>query len=149
MKRLVNVSFFALLIWPAIFLSCSKDSSPDGPPPAPQQTLDTLSGREFEFNDLTWKGIPGWGTNVMVDIDRPDLFFNLARPMKVAIRLDTSSVWLIVFLDYGSYPAGINFYYATGWTDFFNALGGHLYIYPVPPYFLLNGRKVSVKVKFI
>ena len=74
----------------------------------------------------------------MVDIDRPDLFFNLARQMKVAIRLDTSS-----------YPAGINFYYATGWTDFFNALGGHLYIYPVPQYFLLNGRKVSVKVKFI
>lgn len=56
MKRLVNVSFFALVIWPAIFLSCSKDSSPDRPPPAAQQTLDTLSGREFEFNDLTWKG---------------------------------------------------------------------------------------------
>ncbi len=149
MKRFVNVSFFTLVIWPAIFLSCRKDSSLDGPAPAPQQTLDTLSGREFEFNDLTWKGIPGWGTNVMVDIDRPDLFFNLARPMKVAIRLDTSFVWLNVFQDYGYYLAGINFYYSIGWTDFFNAVGGHLYIYPVPQYFLLNGRKASVKVKFL
>lgn len=148
MKRLVNVSIFALLIWPAIFLSCSKGSSPDRPPP-PQQTTDTLSGREFEFNDLSWKRIPGWATNVMVEIERPDLFFNFFRALKVTIRLDTSSTWLNVFHDNGAYFGGSNFYYATGGSDFFNAVSGSLYIFPVPQDFSLNGRKVSVKVKFI
>ena len=148
MKTLLNLSFFILLIWFSIFLSCSKSSSLDGPPPAPQQTMDTLSGREFEFNDLTWKAIPSWIINVMVDIDRPDLFFNTVRALKVTLRLDTSSVWLNVFQDNGSYLAGFNFYYTT-WSDFFNAASGHLYIYPVPQNFSLNGGKVSVKVKFL
>ena len=148
MKSFLKVSFFILPIWSAIFLSCSKDSSPGRLPPPPQ-TTDTLSGREFEFNDLTWKGIPGWGTNVMVDIDRPDLFFNFFRALKVTTRFDTSSVWLNVFQDNGSYLAGFNFYYTASGSDFFNALSGHLYIYPIPANSSLNGKKVSVKVKFL
>jgi hypothetical protein len=147
MKRLMKGSFFILLMWSGLFLCCSKSSSPGGSPP-PQQTTDTLSGREFEFTDLTWKRIPSWAANVMVEIDRPDLFFNFSRALKVTIRLDTSSVWLNVFHDNGAYFGGSNFYYATGGSDFFNAVSGSLYIFPVPPDFSLNGRKVSVKVKF-
>ena len=148
MKSFLKVSFFILPIWSAIVLSCSKDSSPGGSPPPPQ-TTDTLSGREFAFADLTWKGIPGWGTNVMVDIDRPDLFFNFFRALKVTILLDTSSTWLNVFHDNGAYLAGSNFYYAVWGSDFFNGVRGSIYIYPVPQDFSLNGRKVSIKVKFI
>ena len=149
MKRSLNVSSFILLAWFSIFISCSKNPTHNESPPAPIQFLDSLSGREFEFNDLTWKAIPSWVINVMVDIDRPDLFFNPVRALKVTIRLDTSSVWLNVFQDNGSYLAGFNFYYTTWGSDFFNAVSGHLYIYPVPQNSSLNGRKVSAKVKFI
>ena len=108
MKRLLTVSFFTLLMWSAIFISCSKRSSPDGSPTALQQTMDTLTGREFEFNNLTWKEIDSY---VMVEIaNRPDLFFNPFRTLKVTIRLDTSAVWLNVYQDNGSYPAGLNFF---------------------------------------
>ena len=149
MKTILNFNAFILFIGTIIFISCNKNSSPNGSPPAPKQTFDTLSGREFEFNDLTWKAIPSWVTNVMVDIDRPDLFFNPVRALKVTIRLDTSSVWQNVFQDNGSYLAGFNFYYSTWGSDFFNGASGHLYIYPLPQDFSLNGGKVSVKVKFL
>ena len=149
MKRLLNVSFFTLLVWSAIFPSCSKDSSLNGSPPPPQQTTDSLSGREFEFNDMTWKGILSWATNVMVETDRPDLFSNPFRALKVTIRLDTSSSWLTVFLDNGAYFGGSNFYYTIGGSDFFNTDFGRLYIFPVPANQSLTGKKVSVKVKFV
>jgi hypothetical protein len=150
MKAILKLSASLLFTGIILFLSCSKSASLNGPPPAPQQTMDTLSGREFQFNDLTWREIVSWGTNVIVDIDRPDLFFDPFRELKVKMRHDTSSVWLDVFPETGSYsyPTGVNFFYAVG-SDFFYAAAGHLYIYPVPAIHSLIGRKVSIKVKFL
>ena len=150
MKTKLKFSASLLFTGIILFLSCSKDSSPNGSPPAPIQYVDTLSGREFEFNDLTWRQIVSWGTNVIVDIDRPDLFYNPFREMRVTMKFDTSAIWLDVFRDSGSsYPAWPNFYYTTAGSDFFNTVQGRLYIFPIPANHSLNGTKVSVKVKFL
>ena len=150
MKRLLKVLSFILLSWFSIFISCSKNSTHNVSPPAPTQSLDTLSGREFEFNDLTWREIQSPGTNVIVDIGRPDLFFNKYRSLKVTIRLDTSAIWLDVFQDTGGgYPAAYKFLYTIGGSDIFWAFSGHLYIFPVPANYSLNGTKASIRVKFL
>src|SRR5688572_48606 len=149
MKNSPKISSFIVLAWLAIFISCNKNpSSIETPPPSP--SLDTLRGREFEFNDLTWQEIHSPGPNVIVAIHRPDLFFNPFRSLEVTIRLDTSAIWLGVLRDTGSpYPAGFDFFYTIGGSDFFHADGGHLYIFPISGNHSLVGTKVSIKVKFI
>jgi hypothetical protein len=144
----MKFSFCIFFIGLITFISCGKNYSNNGSPPAPQQASDTLRGREFEFKDRTWREIVSWGTNVIVDIDRPDLFFDPYRILKVTMRFDTSSIWLDVFPETGSYLSGNNYYYSFG-SDFFYAVAGHLYIYPVPANHSLIGTKVSVKVKFL
>ena len=149
MKTILKFSFYIFFIGVITFTSCSKNFSNNGSPPAPTQYLDTLSGREFEFNGLSWREILSWGTNVIIDIDRPDLFFNPFRELRVTMRFDTSATWLDVFRDSGSYPAWPNFYYTTAGSDFFNTVSGRIYVYPFPANLSLKGTKVSIKVKFL
>ena len=149
MKTILKFSTCIFFIGLITFISCSKNYSNSGSPSTPLQPLDTLSGREFEFNDLTWRQIVSWGTNVIVEIDRPDLFFNPFREQRVTMRFDTSATWLDVFRDSGSYPAWPNFYYTIAGSDFFNTVSGRLYIYPFPANYSIKGTKVSIKVKFL
>ena len=150
MKTILKFTACVLFTGVTILMSCTKKPSLTNSQPAPQPILDTLNGLEFEFNDLTWREIQSPGTNVIVDIGRPDLFFNPYRSLKVTIRLDTSAVWLDVFQDTGQgYPAAYKFLYTIGGSDIFWAFGGHLYIFPVPANYSLSGTKVSVRVKFL
>jgi hypothetical protein len=149
MKTVLKFTAYVLFIGTVLFMSCSKNSSNREPPPAPQPFSDTLTGREFEFNDLTWRELAGLG-NVIVEIDRPDLFFNPFRVLKITIRLDGSAVWLDVPHDQGSpYPAGFNFFYSIGGSDYFFTVNGRLYILPYPANLSLKGTKVFIRVKFI
>jgi hypothetical protein len=148
MKTVLKFISYALVAGIVIFISCGKNLSDRGAPPAPQPA-DTLSGREFEFNDLTWRETPEWTGNVLVDItDRPDLFFNPYRTLKASIKLDTSAVWLNVLQDTGyPYLAGSNFYYGFFGISYY--VFGRFYIFPFPANLPLKGTKVSVRVKFI
>lgn len=149
MKTVLKFISYALFAGIVIFISCSKNSSNREAPPAPQAFLDTLTGREFEFNDLIWREIAGLGTSVMVEVDRPDLFSNSFRVLKIKIRLDTSAIWLDVPHSPGyPYPGGFNFFYFYGGDDFFT-VNGRLYIFPNPANPSLKGTKASIRVKFI
>jgi hypothetical protein len=79
----------------------------------------------------------------MIDVDRPDLFSNSFRLLKITIRLDTSAVWLNVSLDQGS-----PFLYVFGGPDYFTVVG-RLYVFPNPANPSLKGTKASIRVKFI
>jgi len=150
MKNLPKISSFIVLVWLAVFISCNKNPSSIVSPSSVSQTLNTLRGREFEFNDLTWQVIHSPGPNVIVAIYRPDLFFNPFSSLEVRIRFDTSAIWLGVLRDTGSpYPAGFDFFYTTGGSDFFHADSGHLYIFPISGNPLFAGIRVSVRVRFI
>ena len=149
MKKLLKVSLFVLPAWFAIFMSCSRDSSLINSPPPPQPFLDTLTGREFEFNDLTWREFPSSGPDIIIEIrNRPDLFYYYFRLLKVTIRLDTSAVWMDVFQYTGAYNAGPTFYHTMG-SDFFYASQWSLYIFSFPVIPSLKGTKVAVRIKFI
>src|SRR5688572_27910716 len=150
MKKLSKISSFIVLAWFAVFISCNKNPSSIVSPPSTPQSLDTLRGREFEFNNLNWQAIHSPGPNVIVAIYRPDLFFNPFISPEVTIRLDTSTIWLGVLRDTGSpYPAGFDFFYTIGGSDLFHADSGHLYIFPISGNPLFAGIRVSVRVRFI
>jgi len=116
------------------------------PPPPPALTrADTLSGREFFFNNLIW--VEGYDdvveTNTLsLRIDnRADLFSSSTRKLEVSFRIDSSSVWI--------YP-GTSYHYASG--DFFhytNLFRGYLVILTNYLDLDLIGKKSTVRVKFL
>ncbi len=106
MKSKLKFAAFILLTGIIFFASCSKDSpvnttsynNPPPPPPPlrnPQQPLppfppvyDSLSGREFLYNNLVWET---WGgPYVVVEIPNSRLF--LIRGIEVFI--DSASTWI-------------------------------------------------------
>ena len=141
-----------ILITFAIFLfaSCTKDMEtlPNviTPPPPPALTrADTLSGREFFFNNLIW--VEGYDaeieTNTLsIRIDnRADLFNSSTGKLEVSFRYDSSSVWI--------YP-GTSYHNASSdFIHYTNLFRGHLVIltHNLDPG--LIGKKSTIRVKFL
>jgi hypothetical protein len=109
--------------------------------------LDTLTGKEFIFQDLKWTHAgPGAiaEEEIWIGIEnRPDLFNNPQRPMEVAVKFDTSSSWLnIPKWDGATTPSSIGFVHLIMY-------GNSFYVESYPTNFLLIGRNASLKIKFI
>lgn len=108
---------------------------------------DTLTGKEFIFQDLKWIHA-GQGAIAEEEIwigveNRPDLFSNSQRPMEVAVKFDTSSLWSnIPKWDGKTTPSNIGFVHLIMYANSF-------YVESCPMNFLLIGRKASLKIKFI
>jgi hypothetical protein len=119
MRKQVHHLIFLLLI--SIFLlSCSKDRgavpAPILPPLAPSVKPDTLSGREFMFDDLIWTegydddGIENYATFITT-ADRPDLFNSQTRKFEVSFKFDSTSVWIVPQSNYYYAPNGYYYWY--------------------------------------
>ena len=129
--------------------SISKTVSPPVVVDSKGTTLitDTLKGKEFIFNDLIWTHAgPGAIAEEEIWIgveNRPDLFSNKQRQMEVAVKFDSSFVWLsIPKWDSTITPSGIGFVHLTMYENSF-------YVESYPMNFLLIGRKASLKIKFL
>jgi hypothetical protein len=106
---------------------------------------DTLSGKEFIFQSLTWhlESDPVDGDQIYFAVGyRPDLFYASERSIETYIQLDTSSVWINVLNgDIFPSPNGYGYHIAPI---------GDLYIFKMPPLnYQLVGTNVKAKVKFL
>ena len=131
-----------------LFISCSKNDPVINynilPPPTPP-IHDSLSGREFIFNDLTWGS---WGNQVVV-IEVPNSHLFLNKPIEVYI--DSSFSWKYVpfyTVEFGfgtpiPFPPNNGFIHD---NEYFNSL--FLFAIGANKNQLL-GTKVSVKVKVL
>ena len=134
-------------------ISCQKEKLLDSPrntvlssPPLlfPQ---DTLKGREFIFENLSWVHAgPGaiGEEEIWIGVEnRPDLFSNPQRQMEVAVKFDTSTVWLNIPKWNGTLvPSSIGFVHLIMYASSF-------YVESHPMNFRLQGRKASLKIKFL
>jgi hypothetical protein len=161
MKPVLKFTACILLIGIIIFASCSKDSpvnntSYNNPPPPPsprnpQQPLppfppvyDSLSGREFLYNNLVWET---WGgPYVVVEIPKSHLFLNRG----IEVFIDSASTWInapfyTVEFGLGGLPIPQNNGYIYD-NNYFDSV----FIFAIHPnYRHLIGTEVSVKVKVL
>jgi hypothetical protein len=105
MKNIYSISI-CLLTAVSVLVSCSKEPviTPPSPliftnPPPPvgsssnSYTADSLTGREFVFNELSWTSD---SVGTVCIINRPDLFYSYYRPVVVTITVDGVQ-WMNVY----------------------------------------------------
>jgi len=122
-----------------------KSSQSNNLPPVYYQ--DSLTGKEFIFNNLEWTHAgPGAIAEEEIWIgvgNRPDLFRDPQRPLEVSVKFDTSSVWLnIPKWDGTITPSSIGFVHLIMYQNSF-------YVESYPMNFLLVDRKATLKIKFL
>ena len=138
-----------------LFAECKKEIVPIRPPHDPKPVMnnstivkaDTLSGKEFIFNNLKWTHAgPGAiaEEEIWIGVEtRPDLFWNTQRPMEVAVKFDTSSAWLnIPKWDGTITPSSVGFVHLIMHANSF-------YVESYPMNFSLIDRQASLKIKFL
>jgi hypothetical protein len=147
MKQILNLITTTLFIATTALISCSKN--PDTYPtssssPPPPTIIDTLSGKEFNFSNLTWDYWLDDFDELYVSIEnRPDLF-NRDRTVEVSVKSITDSVWISA----QKYNATISPEYV------YSIYLGRLYVFPYPYIYpwsgntQLAGSLVSLKVRF-
>ena len=141
--NLINICSMALIL--LLFLSCSKEpladpvtignspnpTSPANPPIPPNPSnpvtvtqnsypVDSLTGQEFIFNNLSWTAD---SMNVFCVVNRPDLFYLPGRVLDVSVSIN-GSPWMNVLMCpyptdpffYESWPAGILKVYVFNYT---------------------------------
>lgn len=154
MKKVNAIIICSLAVIFLLFVSCGKEpvtnsrpprsstNLPNSPnPPSPPivvtpngNPVDSLTGKEFIFNNLSWTLDD---TYLVCVVNRPDLFYLVDRPLDVSISI-SGSPWMKVLMCpyptdpffYESWPAGI--------------LKVYLYNYTSP----LLDSTTSVKVRF-
>ena len=152
MKPRLKYSVLVLLIAAGLFLSCSKAEIPSPirlPPPPPPPP--SLSGQEFQFDDLTWLFYDGnidMGVNdiYLKTPPRADLFpwfmYRTYMNAEVLLKFDTASNWVQVkSLNLYSPAIPVQYMY---WINL-----SSLFINMLPLNHQLIGRKATIKVKFL
>lgn len=118
MKKAHTIFFSSMTLLFSVLVSCSKEPLRDPgsarPFPNPRQPVgpitngnnyqpatytfnypvDSLTGREFVFNNLNWTLD---GIYTVCDIYRPDLFFIIDRPLQVSISINGSE-WIYIVM---------------------------------------------------
>ena len=138
-----------------LFVACNKEAilltSTREQKPVVKDTstikADTLTGKEFIFNDLTWTHAGPGGIaeeEIWIGVEnRPYLFHDPGRPMEVPVRFDTSSVWTNIPKSNGiTTPSAIGFVHLIMYSNSF-------YVESYPMNFQLIGRKATLKIKFL
>lgn len=149
MKKIIQYSVFISLTACVSFVACKKEehASPFGVTSPPAKPTETLSGKEFIFEDLPWI-LAGPGAVADEEIwigveNRPDLFNNNLRSMEVSIKFDTSSAWINVpRWNWPVVPANPGYLYIIMYNSSF-------YVESYPLNSQLIGRKASLKIKFL
>ena len=151
MKILIQHIVCLLLIPMMIFTSCIKSDhrfipranyNPSG---SSGNVIDTLMGKEFQFDSLIWEYNENAYNinnvdNVFISINnRPDLFM-YPRNFEVSLRPDISSAWVPVVRNEVNFFPPFGFVYSVG--------SGGIGIVPKPANISLEGRIASVKVRF-
>ena len=123
----------------AFCISCKKEILPAVAPPP---VVNPLSGKEFVFDDLTWKfynsGFPDWNEIYLLIPSTPTLNQSTMARGELFLKYDTSGIWLPVVRQAEAKP--------NQHLYFFNAENLIVEVYPLN--YQLPGRKASVKVKF-
>ena len=160
MKQVLKFTTCILLFTLVSFTSCKKEPviqlpivapSPPPPPPNPQQPLppfppvhDSLSGREFLYNNLVWET---WGgPYVEVEIPNSHLFLNRG----IEVFIDSASTWIntpFYTVEFGlgvlPIPPNNGYIYDNNYFD-------SVFVFAIHPNFSqLIGTRVSVKVKVL
>ena len=144
MTRKLNLTILALFIAAITIISCSKNSIKDSPPP--QTTMDTLSGKEFVFPDMTWDfWLDDFGELYGRIDNRSDLFFDSTRALDVYVKsiTDTTCVIAQKYNDSNLSAGYIYNIYRKGLSVF-----PHPDIFPSSANAQLEGSKFSLKVRF-
>ena len=138
MKRII-IFLIPLTI---LFISCIKNEGLNSLPnypvsPAVNMTPDSLRGREFLFDSLTW---------IDNDFGYPVFYledshlFQLGRHISVAIKHDTSSIWEQANI-YNGGPGSLGYLYRVS--------AGVLAVWPNPAQPELLGKRFSLNVRFL
>jgi hypothetical protein len=137
MKPLIKQVTSLLLVAMMIVTSCIKrDESPQRNN-AQYPIMDTLSGKEIQFDNLIWDDHDNI-ERVYLLISRPDLFM-YPRNIVVLLRTDTSSAWIPALKGPVNSPFN-GFVYSIG--------SGNLHILSYPANISLLGMSASVRIKF-
>ena len=142
MKTLIRYCACPLFFGMIIFTSCIKGDHSFTPRAnyAPSgNVIDTLSGKEIQFDSLRWVYDDNVD-NVLISINnRPDLFM-YPRDFEVSLRPDISSAWVPVVRNEVNFFPPFGFVYSVG--------SGRIGIVPKPANISLEDRIASVKVRF-
>ena len=146
MNRSNTIIICLLTIISSIIISCTKEpesisqsilSSPNPPiGTVPNNNpVDSLTGREFTFNDLSWTSDSMY---VFCIINRPDLFYLPERSLDVSISINDSQWMKISMCPYPTDP----FFYEP-WP------AGILKVYLYNYMGALSNSRTSIKVRFL
>ncbi|TMI86640.1 MAG: hypothetical protein E6H08_20585, partial [Bacteroidetes bacterium] len=104
MKSIVNLSVLVFLICMMLLISCKKEKAYSTNLSAARQDSllstspqDSLTGREFIFNELVWAYDVDGGGNLYIGVEnRPELFGNNNRSVEVSVKPDSSNTWTTI-----------------------------------------------------
>jgi hypothetical protein len=165
MKPILKFAAFVLMTINFVFIACEKEepltpiitSLPPPPPlptPPPQSPLppfpplhDSLSDREFLYNNLTWQT---WG-NPYVEIEIPDSHLFLIRGIEVSLSTDSFLPWINVPFYTVEFGLGspLPFPVNNGYVYDNNNFDSVFLFAIVPNNNQLVGTTVSVKIKVL
>lgn len=164
MKKINPITSCSLAILILLLVSCSKEPvtgpvpqrsstnppNPSNPPNPPNPInpsnpsigstsnsfpVDSLTGQEFVFNNLSWTLD---GIYLVCDVNRPDLFYLVDRPLDVSISINQSAWMNLLMCPYPTDP----FYYMCLLPGILRV---YHYNYPGP----LLESTTSIKVRFL
>ena len=150
MKTVITHYICPLFFGMIIFTSCIKKNESYNRPAyslPPVNVVDTLTGKEFRFDSLIW-AYDDNVDNVVININnRPDLF-RYPRSIDVFLMPDSSSGWVYVRRITTELPSYYGFLYGIVNGPLYGINNYSFGIFPRPADVSLEGKIVSVKVKF-
>ena len=141
--KILKMQFGCLMLFvPLVFTSCIKRDNWFNPNNSPSYqpivAIDTLAGKEFQFDSLIWSYDDNTDNAYLLITNRPDLFTH-PRNFEISLRREGSFEWEPVVRRNTIPPSG-RLVYSVGM--------GNLYIFPSPADFSLDGKSASVKIRF-
>jgi len=152
MKPILKFAAFVLMTINFVFIACEKEKPltpiiTSLPPPPPTPLPQSLSGREFLYNNLTWQT---WG-NPYVEIEIPDSHLFLIRGIEVSLSTDSFLPWINVPFYTVEFGLGspLPFPVNNGYVYDNNNFDSVFLFAIVPNNNQLVGTTVSVKIKVL
>jgi hypothetical protein len=154
MKMRLQLLSYAIILF-IIVTSCHKElENKNGygytaPPPPPRTSnlppiiIDSLSGRTFQFDSLTWNTVYDEGMErdftLVTTPPRPDLF-SINRQFEVYLKIENSTDWFYAQRTYVYSPNDFYYWYYSNLTTLRILTNNE-----TPD---LVGKKVTVRIKF-
>ena len=140
-----------ILLTSIALASCKKENDVTPAVIPPQINLstspqDSLTGRDFIFNELVWAYDVDGGGNLYIGIEnRPELFSNSNRSVEVSVKPDSSNTWTTI--EKFQYPNSSEYVYSIYSNSHFLFHNPHIFPWSADTH--LAGNVFSVKVKFL